>query len=91
MTMLTENRHSESGLQRLLIMHIILEGPWGTVSNSYVVLMKLNANVCQMHPRCTPSLFTDIPYTHSVPHCPRQRQADAHLVWRVKKAKDLRL
>lgn len=56
MTMLTENRHSESGLQRSLIMHIILEGPWETASNSYVVLMKQNVNVCQyvkMHPRCT--------------------------------------
>lgn len=91
MTMLTENRHSESGLQRLLIMHIILEGPWGTASSSYVVLMKQNVNVCQMHPHCTISFTDMLYYTHSVPHCPRQRQADAHLVRRVKKAKDLRL
>lgn len=91
MTMLTENRHSESGLQRLLIMHIILEGPWGTASSSYVVLMKQNVNVCQMHPHCTISFTDMLYYMHSVPHCPRQRQADAHLVRRVKKAKDLRL
>lgn len=92
MTMLTENRHSESGLQRSLIMHIILEGPWGTASSSYVVSMKPNANVCRMHPRCTMSLSTDmLYYMHSIPRGPRQRQADAHLVRRVKKTKDLRL
>lgn len=64
-TTLTENRRSESGLQRSLIMHIILEGPWGTVLNSYVVLMKQNVNVCQnvkLYPRCTTSLFTDMLY-----------------------------